>query len=265
MRTCDMYMKIIVHLLACVFDWSESKSSHNYQFLECARLDLQQKNKGRTGITWDYADPTGQCGTTTTGNNCRRLLHDPNVRKLITSDIQEANQMKMEILGQRLSIILWVLSSKRKGHVEKYRQYCIDTNLFLITEFHCATYKHLPGPWISITPSVHTVLAHSWDLIRHNDGHGLGNFDEAGLEGCNKILRCIRKSMSRKISQDANLTDTLNRLWLNSGPVLNAECLKAKPFCNSCQVSGHHTPYCQLKLYRTVVSKEDVLFASFCC
>ena len=162
----------------------------------------------------------------------------------MASEVPEAYRKKMEILGQRLSIILRVLSSKRKVDVEKYKQYCIDTNVFLITEFPCVTYKHLPSPWISITPSVHKVLAHSWELIQHNDGHGLGNLDESGLEGCNKILRCIRRSMSRKISQDANLTDTLNRLWLGSDPVVNAERLKAKPFCKTCKVLGHHTCYC---------------------
>ena len=89
-----------------MFDWSESKTSHNHQFLECARRDLQGEIKNETGIKWDYADATGQSGSTTTGNNCRRLLHDRNVRKLVTSEVPEAYRKKMEILGQRLSIIL---------------------------------------------------------------------------------------------------------------------------------------------------------------
>ena len=265
MRSVDFYMKIIVHLSACVFEWSESKASHNNRFLERARTDLQKKIKDSTGIKWDYADATGESGTTTTGNNCRRLLHDPSVRNLVTSQVPEANRNKMEILGQRLSIILRVLSSKRKVDVEKYKQYCIDTNVLFITEFPRVIHTDLPGPWISITPSVHKVLAHSWELIQHNDGHGLGNLDESGLEGCNKILRSIRKTLSRKISQDANLTDTLNRLWLASDPVVNAERLKAKPFCKTCQVKGHHTRYCPEKLCCTVQNEEDTLFASFCC
>ena len=92
MRSCDMYMKIIVHLIACVFDWSESKYSRNHKFSERARHDLQQKTKDRTGIRWGYADPTWQCGITTTGNNYRQLLHDPSVRKLIASEVPEANK-----------------------------------------------------------------------------------------------------------------------------------------------------------------------------
>ena len=264
MRSVDMFMKIIVHLVACVFDWSESKTSHNHRFLEQARTDLQKKIKDATGIKWDYADATGQSGTTTTGNNCRRLLHDVTVRKLVTDAVPEANRSKMEVLGQRLSIILRVLSSKRKVDVEKYKQYCIDTNVFLLSQFPRVIYKKLPGPWISITPSVHKVLAHSWELIQYNDGHGLGNLDESGLEACNKILRTIRKTLSRKISQDANLTDTLNRLWLASDPVVNAERLKAKPFCKLCKVRGHHTRYCPEKVTFSVENEEDTLFASLC-
>ena len=54
--------------------------------------------------------------------------------------------------------------------------------------------------WIRITPTVHKVLAHSWELIAHNDGVGLGALDESGLKGCNKILRNIRTNFSRKTS-----------------------------------------------------------------
>lgn len=262
MRSLDMFMKIVVHLVACVYDWTESKVSHNYRFLERARSDLQKKIKDSTGIKWDYADSTGQSGTTTTGNNCRRLLHDVDVRKLVTDCVPEMSRTKMEVLSQRLSIILRVLSSKRKVDVEKYKNYCIETNVFLLTQFPRVIHKNLPGPWISITPSVHKVLAHSWELIQFNDGHGLGNLDESGLEACNKILRSIRKTLSRKISQDANLTDTLHRLWLASDPVVNAERVKSKSFCKICQVRGHHTRYCPEKIYFSVEKEEDALFTS---
>ena len=60
--------------------------------------------------------------------------------------------------------------------------------------------RHLPGPWISITPAVHKLLAHSWKLMQNNDNRGLGSLDESGIEGCNKILRSIRINLSRKVS-----------------------------------------------------------------
>ena len=99
-------MKIAVHLIAGVFDWTESKTSRSRRFLDKAKKDLQEKIKVKTGIRWDYSDETGSSGTTTTGNICRRLLHDSTVRKLVTEEIPITHRDTMEILGQRLSITI---------------------------------------------------------------------------------------------------------------------------------------------------------------
>ena len=39
-------------------------------------------------------------------------------------------------------------------------------------------------------------------------------------------MRCIRKTLSIKVSQEANLADTLNRMWLAFDPVVNHKGLK---------------------------------------
>ena len=54
-------------------------------------------------------------------------------------------------------------------------------------ELHFLMLKKLP--WISIRPTVHKLLGHSWELILQNNEKGLGSLDESGLEGCNKLLR----------------------------------------------------------------------------
>ena len=131
--------------------------------------------------------------------------------------------------------------------------------MFLIDNFPCVHYKNFEGPWISIMPSLHKVLAHSWELIELNDGMGLGNLDEAGLEGCNKILRKIRIQLSRKNSQNSNLIDTLNRMWVASDPQVNTEQLKAKPTCKNCNIRGHSRRYCKANLIGTL-SEDDQLF-----
>ena len=58
-----------------------------------------------TGLRWDYADPTGQGGSTSTGNVYRRLLHDGQVRKIILEEVPDQHRERMEIFGQRLSIL----------------------------------------------------------------------------------------------------------------------------------------------------------------
>ena len=155
------------------------------------------------------------------------------------------------------------MSSNRKIKVEEYRQFCTEFNIFLLSEFPRHTQKHLPGPWISITPSLHKVLAHSWELIQLNESFGLGNLDESGLEGNNKLLRAIRIKLSRKTNQSDNLEDTLQRMWIQSDPVVNMERRKAQPFCKHCQERGHSTRYCSKKhMLSQVLEEEDSLVES---
>ena len=99
-----------------------------------------------------------------------------------------------------LSVILRVLSCKRKVDVDSFKSYCTELYKLLIEDFPRVTFKHLPGPWISITPSLHKLLAHSWELILTNEEYGLGSLDESGLEGNNKISQGIRTRLSRKNS-----------------------------------------------------------------
>ena len=43
LRSFDVVMKVIVHILAGVYDWSKSKASHNSRFLVAAKEELQQE------------------------------------------------------------------------------------------------------------------------------------------------------------------------------------------------------------------------------
>lgn len=80
------------------------------------------------------------------------------------------------------------------------------------------TTKLLSGSAISISPTVHALLAHSWELIQANNDHDLGVFTESGLEANNKFLRFYRQYLSRKRNQAVNMSDTFTRLWLRCDP-----------------------------------------------
>ena len=150
------------------------------------------------------------------------------------------------------------MSSKVKVNIDAYKAYCTKLYLVLVNEFPRHFHKHLPGPWISITPTVHKLLGHSWELMQYSDNHGLGSLDESGLEGCNKILRSIRTNLSRKVSQTLNLVDTMDRLWVASDPWLNDEHQKTLPFCTSCNERGHSIRYCvQKNVVSGVLTEED--------
>ena len=244
LRCTDMYMQTVVHIHAGVLEWTEAKSNSNL-FLKKSKRELQQLLLNQVEvIRWDFPDPTGQCGNTTTGNTARKLLHCSLTRETVVSTLPDRYKQRMRKFGMHLSTVIRIICSKKKVNVEAFKEFCINLNVFLLTEFPREINRHLPGPWISITPTLHKVLAHSWELILLNEGFGLGSLDESGLEGNNKILRAIRSKLSRKISQQSNLVDSLHRLWLESDPVVHSERAKGKPYCKDCDERGHSVRYC---------------------
>ena len=68
-------MKVIAHVLAEVYDWTESKASVNDRFLVRDKGQLRQDVFSFTGQRWDFPDATGKGGTTTTGKTGCELLH----------------------------------------------------------------------------------------------------------------------------------------------------------------------------------------------
>ena len=96
---------------------------------------------------------------------------------------------------------------------------------------------------------MHKFLGHSAAIIEANKGEGLKKFSEEGFEACNKKLKQIRCSLSRKDSQINNLTDCIKRMWLNSDPLVVHERIKARKSCESCGEVGHtsRSSLCPLK------------------
>ena len=82
------------------------------------------------------------------------------------------------------------------------------------------------------------VLGHSFQLIELNDGYGLGQMSEQGLEGLNKLVRRYSERFARQVSLNANITDVVNRLQVLSNPQLMR--FKRKPRCTRCSVVGEH-------------------------
>ena len=196
---------------------------------EQCKKELQEKIASETGIQWDIPDKTGKGGTTTTGNIARELLHSR--RAQIISELPSNYQDIFSYYGQDLSVILRVMSSKEKVNVDLFKDFCTDLYVFLLTSFKRVIHTNQPGPWISFTPTLHKVLAHSWELIALNDGVGLGALDESGLEGCNKILRNVRTNIAMKTCQKDNLVDTVRRMWVSSDPVVNYKRNEWQPRC----------------------------------
>ena len=87
---------------------------------------------------------------------------------------KEANGKKEYVrdLFKRFNIVLRVLNSRWKIKVDEFEEFCWDTYYNF-----CITF-----PWMSVTNSVHFILAHAADCIRANNGYGLAQLGEGRLE-----------------------------------------------------------------------------------
>ena len=140
-------------------------------------------------------------------------------------------------------MIIWkVYNSTYSVDVAAFRSFSLDTYMLILDKFG----NNGPIRWINISPTVHSGIAHCWELIQRNDGHGLGAYSEQGLEHNNKYLRWIRTNLARKTSQVDNLTDCMSRFWLRSDPIVRAAA--PKPKCTRCNEGPpHYTVSCPTK------------------
>ena len=102
-----------------------------------------------------------------------------------------------------------------------------------------------------------------WERVDLNGDRGLGEFDESGLEACNKLLRKYRTQLGRKTSQIENLTDTFTRFWLNSDEEVNQQRKMTLPWCKTCEIRGHSTRYCEFKYVEEGPLKEVDALVSY--
>ena len=178
-------------------------------------------------------------------------------RTIILDQLDDHKRADVAKYGQMLSVIIRVFSSSKSVNIDEYKAYCLALYNHILTAFIYSS----GSPWVSISPTLHKLLAHLWELISLNDGEGLQRLDESGLEGCNKILRAVRTRQARKASQEACNEDCLGRMWAGSDPVLQTELTAALPFCKHCVLYGHGTRYCPNRISNKAL-KERRIFLS---
>ena len=145
-----------------------------------------------------------------TGNAFKSFSSD-HARATICNLVGEEVRESLGQIHLGLCAAVKVLNSqKRKVNVEKLRILTLSILLLIVITF----------PWASISPSVHRILVHGWERIQMNNGHGLGDESEEGLEALNKFIRKLKAGGARKTSTLDNFTDTFNHLWDRSRPTI---------------------------------------------
>ena len=113
---------------------------------------------------------------------------------------------------------------------------------------------------------VHTrrqVLAHSAALITANKSTGLGSLSEEPLEHNNKNISNYSEPLSRIMTQHANLSDVLTRLWVKSDLIIrSARNITECSFCSN----EHNVRSCPQKQVRESLclsSEENLISCIF--
>ena len=163
-------------------------------------------------IIIEVPDTTGKGGTSTTGNSVSTILGDDKNRKLLSSLVPEQYREAMDDVLLRLWLIMKIYNSNDEVN-EYFDEFSKETCIMLLTSFN----KDQKN-WIYLSPTVHGLLHHSWEVIQANGNFGLQEYSESALEGNMKFIRFYREFLARKLDQFSNLTDCFSRMWLKSDP-----------------------------------------------
>jgi hypothetical protein len=241
MRVFDWVKTLIYHLRSETYMWTESQLNlgRSYRFYVAAKDEIKSALAvPEINIPLDACDPTGMGGNANKGDLCKRLM--TTYHELMVSFVPERFQDDLRKLICQLWVVIKVYTSKDLVNVDEFKQFCLKLYYHILNSFN-----NKESRWINISPTLHALLAHSWELISNNEGRGLGEFTEGGLEHNNKFLRFYRRSLARKVDQASNMEDCLTRLWLRSDPQIRVSG-PAPPVCKRCQ-GGHYTVSCPQK------------------
>ena len=178
----------------------------------------------------------GKTGTSTTGQLGRKVFSEafvPVLKLMFTSSVNSKYLSQILELHKHLSIILRIVSSTEKVDLAKYDTFCNETVEIISSKmFH----------WVELCHTLHGVLQHSSELIALNDGFGLGDLSEEGLEAGNKDIRFFLNFRGRTCDPMLQITDAMNRLLERSAPEIAHSALQMlgrNIFCKICHATDH--------------------------
>lgn len=147
--------------------------------------------------------PKQGSGNTNDGNTARRFFLDPERTSEITGvDIN---------LISRFKTITEVLVSNEQIDARKFGDYAKETARLYKTKY----------PWRNMSSTVHKILYHGEDVIRHHVVP-LGDLSEEAQEKRNKDYRFYREHNTRKITRNSTNEDLFNILLATSDPLISS-------------------------------------------
>ncbi|CAH0550930.1 unnamed protein product [Brassicogethes aeneus] len=175
------------------------KSGNKNEMLE-RKQQIINNFKKELGILIDQPKPGS--GSTNTGNTARIFFRNYQKSAEITG-------INLELL-RRFYIILQVISCGFEVDVEKFKIYTTNT-----AKLYVSLYS-----WYYMPPSMHKILIHGAEAIKHAIVP-IGQLGEEAQEAKNKDFKFILEHMSRKDSSVHTNRDIFNYLLLSSDPCIS--------------------------------------------
>ena len=214
LRSLDFVLKILYHLVAGHKVWSEADPTVKADVATSKAKVISHIKATCGGLLVD--SPTAVGGNTNTGPVSQRFFAWCN-REAICSLIDDAaDRENFNILLGQFNVSLSVAESvdvTKVVDVEKIKLHCHETMIHITLHF----------PWVKITPSVHQMLAHNWELFEMQNGGPIAIWSESALESWNKHLRNFRSGAgcrARQMSVRCNIQDVFVRMLVTSAPVI---------------------------------------------
>ncbi|KAL0808907.1 hypothetical protein ABMA28_012574 [Loxostege sticticalis] len=166
------------------------------------KLSIQQKFRDQMGLLIDVVKQGA--GTTNDGNTARTFFRNPEKTADITGLSPE--------LIQKFAVILRVVSSGQPINTDTFADYAQKT-----AQLYVELYS-----WYFMPASVHKLLLHGAEIIKHFSILPIGQLSEEASEARNKDFRKIREHHTRKFSRVATNEDIFNGFITSSDPYLSS-------------------------------------------
>lgn len=196
-RSMELLLNVSYRLALPKPTWRVSKSN---EVLKDRQVSIRQALKERLGLRLNEPLPGG--GNSNDGNTARRFFNDVDA-------VAEITGLDRNLLF-RFSVLLTVVNSNREINPDAFAKFAAETH-----RLYCKLYG-----WYVLSPTVHKLLLHGSEIIRHA-ALPLGMLSEEAQETRNKSIRKFREQHARKFSRVVNLEDVFKRLLLTSDPVIS--------------------------------------------
>lgn len=185
----------------------QAKGTQAKAEIEERKAEIQKKFKLELGLIVDRPKPG--FGSTNDGNTARKFFLKPQTSANITG--------LDETLITKFSVLLQALSSTYEINLDKFEKYADDTRKLYLSLYS----------WYYMPVTVHKILFHATDIIRHCIVP-IGQLSEEAQEALNKNYRRFREHNTQKKSRIATNKDLLRMLLISSDPLITSYRSKTK-------------------------------------